>query len=334
MEQILESRERKVEENSSPASDGLKHYSGVHKHMNEIEKSEPNNGVIPHTNPHVKGLASTDDNAVHHLSNTFSTISIEEKIAAGSNGADKTTMQGKTLTHVSGHQVNSVPAESGSNTGVTGVTGITGLTSPGVAIPHKSAVTLSQGVELQHRPHNQHPPKEGDRGIDMPDRISFPKSTGRPTVTAAEVPAHDVHDGHSGKASDSSKDRGGKNQEISHHNAAQPPRKTIRTEIENEKFVYVNGIRYQKLGKIGKGGSSEVFKVIATDCSIYALKRINLKGRDWTTAQEFYQEIKYLKALRGKRHIIQLFDSEVCKSGTLGLTVEFILYLHSVFVSS
>lgn len=81
-------------------------------------------------------------------------------------------------------------------------------------------------------------------------------------------------------------------------------------ETENDNFVYVNGIRYQKLGKIGKGGSSEVFKVIATNCSIYALKRINLKGRDWGSAREFYQEIEYLEALRGKRHIIQLVDSE------------------------
>lgn len=255
----------------------------------------------------MKGLACTDDHAVNHLSNSFSTISIEEKIAPGSNGADKTSTQGRTQTHVSGHHVNTVPAESGSHTGVTSVTGLTGLTSPGV-IPHKTAVTSSHGVELQHRPHSQQPAKEGDRGTDMPDRSTLPKSTGRSTVTAAEVPVHNVD---SAKASDPSKDRGEKNQEITHHNP-QPPRK-VRTEAETEKFVFVNGTRYQKLGRIGKGGSSEVFKVIATDCSIYALKRINLKGRDWTTAQEFCQEIKYLKALRGKRHIIQLIDSEVCE---------------------
>lgn len=309
--QILESRERKAEENGSPASDGLKHHFGVPKQMTEVEKSEPNNGVIPHSNLHVKGLAcAADDNAVNHLSNTFSTISIEEKVASGSNGAEKTSTQGRTQAHVSGHHVNFVPAESGSNTGVTGVTGLTGVTSPSNLIPHKTAVTSSHGVELQHRSHSQQPLREGDRGSDMPDRNALPKPTGRSTVTAAEVPLHDVNEGQSAKASDSSKDRGEKNQEHSHHNP-QPPRK-MRTEVENEKFVYVNGIRYQKLGKIGKGGSSEVFKVIATDCSIYALKRINLKGRDWTTAQEFYQEIKYLKALRGKRHIIQLIDSEVC----------------------
>lgn len=311
---ILEYRERKLEENGSPASGGLEHHSSVLKQINETEKSEPNNGVIPRSNLPVKGLACADDNVVNHLSNTFSTISIEEKIASGSNAADKTSMQG-TQIHVSGHHVQFVPGESGSNTGVTGMTGITGVTSPSALIPHKTTAILSHGVELQHRPHSQQTSKEGDRATDMPDRNVPPKSTSRPTVTAAEVPLHDGIEGHSAKPSDPSKDRGEKNQEISHHNP-QPQRK-MRTETETERFVYVNGIRYQKLGKIGKGGSSEVFKVIATDCSIYALKRINLKGRDWSTAQEFYQEIKYLKALRGKPHIIQLIDSEVTNKKVL-----------------
>jgi serine/threonine-protein kinase TTK/MPS1 len=75
--------------------------------------------------------------------------------------------------------------------------------------------------------------------------------------------------------------------------------------------VWVIDRRYDKIGKIGKGGSSEVFKVIASDCSIYALKRISLKGRDFTSARGFCQEIEYLQRLKGKRHIIQLIDFEV-----------------------
>ena len=305
LQQSAEYRERKAEANISPASDGLQHRAGVLKQANETEE-EPNNGVTPHSNLCVKGLASTDDIAVNHLSDTFSSISIEEKSA---NGVTKITTEARTLTQVSGHHMNVVPAESGSNTAVTGVTGISGLTSQSVEIPHKTALTSSHGVEMQHRLLNLQLGSERDRVSELSDRGGLPKSTARSTPTAAEVPAHDVYEGHSAKSSDPPRNRREKNQDIPPQNS-QPPRK-IRTETENDKFVYVNGIRYQKLGKIGKGGSSEVFKVIATDCSIYALKRINLKGRDWSSAQEFYQEIKYLKALRGKRHIIQLVDSEV-----------------------
>ncbi|CAL9170367.1 unnamed protein product [Musa hybrid cultivar] len=76
-------------------------------------------------------------------------------------------------------------------------------------------------------------------------------------------------------------------------------------------FFKVNGKLYQKLGKIGSGGSSEVHKVISSDCTIHALKKIKLKGRDYPTAYGFCQEIEYLKKLKGKSNIIQLIDYEV-----------------------
>ncbi|XP_016569991.1 serine/threonine-protein kinase MPS1 isoform X2 [Capsicum annuum] len=82
-------------------------------------------------------------------------------------------------------------------------------------------------------------------------------------------------------------------------------------------FFKVNGKLYQRLGKIGSGGSSEVHKVIASDCSIYALKKIKLKGRDYATAYGFCQEIEYLKKLKGKNNIIQLIDYEVTDKNLL-----------------
>ena len=79
-------------------------------------------------------------------------------------------------------------------------------------------------------------------------------------------------------------------------------------------FFKVNGKLYQKLGKIGSGGSSEVHKVISSDCTIYALKKIKLKGRDYATAYGFCQEMEYLNKLKGKNNIIQLVDYEVLTS--------------------
>lgn len=82
-------------------------------------------------------------------------------------------------------------------------------------------------------------------------------------------------------------------------------------------FFKVNSKLYQRLGKIGSGGSSEVHKVISQDCTIYALKKIKLKGRDYATAYGFCQEIEYLNKLKGKDHIIQLIDYEVTDKALL-----------------
>ncbi|KAG0547979.1 hypothetical protein BDA96_01G127600 [Sorghum bicolor] len=82
-------------------------------------------------------------------------------------------------------------------------------------------------------------------------------------------------------------------------------------------FFKVNGKLYQKLGKIGSGGSSEVHKVISSDCIIYALKKIKLRGRDYPTAYGFCQEIEYLNKLKGKSNIIQMIDYEVTDKSLL-----------------
>lgn len=99
-----------------------------------------------------------------------------------------------------------------------------------------------------------------------------------------------------------------KQEKVASTKAVSAPRKKS---YDPDLFFKVNGKLYQRLGKIGSGGSSEVHKVISSDCKIYALKRIKLKGRDYATAYGFCQEIEYLNKLKGKNNIIQLIDYEV-----------------------
>jgi len=99
-----------------------------------------------------------------------------------------------------------------------------------------------------------------------------------------------------------------KQEKVSSSKGAPVPRKR---NLDPDLFFKVNGKLYQRLGKIGSGGSSEVHKVISSDCTIYALKKIKLKGRDYGTAYGFCQEILYLNKLKRKNNIIQLIDYEV-----------------------
>jgi serine/threonine-protein kinase TTK/MPS1 len=85
--------------------------------------------------------------------------------------------------------------------------------------------------------------------------------------------------------------------------------------------VEVNGVAYVKLDCIGRGGSSKVFRVIAPDHKIYALKRVNLKRCDADSVQQYSNEITLLESLRGKSNIIQLIDYEINRAAKAILVV-------------
>ena len=82
---------------------------------------------------------------------------------------------------------------------------------------------------------------------------------------------------------------------------------------EDDNSVVVAGVKYAKLECVGKGGSSKVYKVMAPNRKIYAMKRIKLSGRDAESAAGFLDEITLLKRLRGKSNIIQLIAHDVIK---------------------
>ncbi|CAB1117494.1 unnamed protein product [Ectocarpus sp. CCAP 1310/34] len=78
--------------------------------------------------------------------------------------------------------------------------------------------------------------------------------------------------------------------------------------------VMVNGVLYLKTAQIGRGGSSKVFRVVAPDCEMLALKVVkvdnhaeNAKG----LLDSYSNEIELLKSLQGNRFIINLENSEV-----------------------
>lgn len=84
-----------------------------------------------------------------------------------------------------------------------------------------------------------------------------------------------------------------------------PGKRTVGT-------VTVKGKTYTRMGLLGRGGSSKVFRVSDKDFQVYALKKVDLgKGADSETYQSFLNEIDLLERLRGHDRIIQLVSHEV-----------------------
>lgn len=95
----------------------------------------------------------------------------------------------------------------------------------------------------------------------------------------------------------------------------------------SKKEVIVNGITYQRMDLIGRGGSSKVFKIMdPRKGHIYALKKVKLRGEDSSVTEGYYNEIDLLRRLKGNRHIIQLVDYEACKDSLL------VVMIISVFI--
>jgi len=78
-----------------------------------------------------------------------------------------------------------------------------------------------------------------------------------------------------------------------------------------DNILRVNNVPYAKLGVIGKGGSCKVYRALAKDCSILAIKKVKLGGMDKKAINGYANEIALLKRLRGNPSIIQMYDSEV-----------------------
>lgn len=115
----------------------------------------------------------------------------------------------------------------------------------------------------------------------------------------------------------------------SRKNQKQPiPRKSpFITRLSSEKCVDVNGRSYLILDVVGKGGSSKVYKVLSLEMKIVALKHVKVNTDSTTfgaTLESYANEIELLKKLRGRPHIVQLYDYEVKREeGTIQLIMEY-----------
>ncbi|KAJ1985479.1 Dual-specificity kinase, spindle pole body (SPB) duplication and spindle checkpoint function [Dimargaris cristalligena] len=79
----------------------------------------------------------------------------------------------------------------------------------------------------------------------------------------------------------------------------------------DRKYLFMNGRPYTRLGIIGRGGSSKVYKVMSQDNKLLAVKKVALAKADPVTIKGYINEIDLLKRLAHSEYIIRLIDSEV-----------------------
>ncbi|BEJ14778.1 hypothetical protein CspHIS471_0405450 [Cutaneotrichosporon sp. HIS471] len=90
------------------------------------------------------------------------------------------------------------------------------------------------------------------------------------------------------------------------------PRLTYGREGSEAPGHGVNSEGYDRLGILGRGGSSKVYSVLGhTKRVVYALKRVGLERADAETYQSYTNEIELLRRLRGHDRIIQLIDHQI-----------------------
>ncbi|ESZ89874.1 hypothetical protein SBOR_9743 [Sclerotinia borealis F-4128] len=73
----------------------------------------------------------------------------------------------------------------------------------------------------------------------------------------------------------------------------------------------VNGKIFTRLDVIGRGGSSKVYRVMAENSKIFALKRVALEDADESAIRGFKGEIDLLKKLGSVERVIHLYDYEL-----------------------
>ena len=76
-------------------------------------------------------------------------------------------------------------------------------------------------------------------------------------------------------------------------------------------YVSVNGKLFTRMDCIGRGGSSKVYRVMAENYKVFALKRVTLDDQDEMAIRGYKGEIDLLKKLENVDRVVRLFDWEL-----------------------
>ncbi|TKX25496.1 protein kinase domain-containing protein 13 [Elsinoe australis] len=75
--------------------------------------------------------------------------------------------------------------------------------------------------------------------------------------------------------------------------------------------IVLNGKLFTQLGRLGKGGSSDVYSVMAENHKLFALKRVKLSDCDEAAVRGYKGEIDLLQKLNDVERVVRLYDWEL-----------------------
>jgi serine/threonine-protein kinase TTK/MPS1 len=86
---------------------------------------------------------------------------------------------------------------------------------------------------------------------------------------------------------------------------------TKTRERKKRTTLAVNGKHYSQMDRIGRGGSSAVYRVMAENFKLLALKRVKLDDADEAAVRGYKGEIDLLQKLKNVDRCVRLYDWEV-----------------------
>ncbi|KAF2468143.1 kinase-like protein [Lindgomyces ingoldianus] len=89
---------------------------------------------------------------------------------------------------------------------------------------------------------------------------------------------------------------------------------TKTRERKKRSQLAVNGKHYSQMDRIGRGGSSAVYRVMAENFRLFALKRVKLEDADESAVRGYKGEIDLLQKLNDVERVVRLYDWEVDES--------------------
>lgn len=289
----------------------------------QSEEDAENNGEQPQSGQYADGQESRNQNDYEPADNLASSYYVPDRLASGSPASSKDSARASHRRDLSSLAAEDRPAPRSRQT------------SPDqdeIIIPHYRIPPPRSELPARHDQENEAP---STFRRTKPPVGSFldkelPKSSARP-LSALDM-------GSARPTSPERKALSSLNQNTPRRSAPAPPPKmsildaatsaggaaTTVQAAKRRNYMKVNGKCYTRLDSLGRGGSGKVYRVVADNGKMFALKRVSIEGADETTVRGFKGEIDLLKKLSNVERVVTLYDYEMNEEKQVLSLVSFI----------